>query len=236
MATLKVLALIVAGGSSRRMGFDKLSAPLSGQPVLWRSVDAFDSHPLVDAVVVVAHPERVDAVAAMLRGAKKLAMVVPGGPERYFSVWAGLTAIKVEDSDIVAVHDGARPLIGAQAISSCCEAAARHGAATCARPVTETLKRQGNDGFLAEAVDREGLWIMETPQASKYGILKEAYRKLINDGVTATDENSVLQRAGFPVKIVETGSPNIKITYPSDLSLAEAWLKASRHDKVSDAY
>ncbi len=221
-------ALVVAGGLSRRMGFDKLTVQLGGKPVLRWTVEAFDRHPGIGKIVVVVHAERLEEMRGLLSGLEKVEGVVPGGAERHLSVWAGLRYLAARNCSVVAVHDGARPLIDGVAISACLEVAVRHGAATCARPVTETLKRAGDNGFLGEAVDREGLWAMETPQAARFELLHAAYVKLMADGVAVTDENSALQRAGVPVKIVETGSPNMKITYPSDLRLAEAWLCAMR--------
>lgn len=208
------------------MGFDKLSATLCGLPVLLHTVNVFASLPDISEVVVVGHPSRLDSFRSMLASVDKLAGVVGGGSERCLSVWQGLQFVRERECELVAVHDGARPLVSQADIVSCLEAAEIYGAAACARRVTETLKREAADGFIGEPVERDGLWAMETPQAFQCEPLCKAYEKLLAAGRLATDETSVMQFTGTPVKIVESTSLNVKITYPSDLALAEAWLDA----------
>jgi len=218
---LPTSAIIVAAGSSRRMGFNKLLAPLAGVPVLRRSLLAFAACAEVDEVLVVAAGEVAEAVEQWRAegGMTKLRAVVPGGAERHLSVWAGLEAVST-GCQVVAVHDGARPLIRPQQIAACIHKAVESGSGVCARPVTETLKRVDEQGRVTDAVERDGVWVMETPQVFAVGLLRRAYASVMRDGLTVTDEVSAVRHLGEPVHVVENGWPNLKITFPADLDLA----------------
>ena len=215
-------AIIVAAGSSRRMGFDKLAADLGGKPVLRRSIEAFDACEAVDDIVVVAG----DDVRAMVdswigEGAfSKPVRTCPGGTERHLSVANGLKMIAA-DCELVAVHDGARPLITPGQIARCIAKAQELKAVACARPVTETLKRADARGVITGSIERDGAWVMETPQVFDRAILCTAYEKVIRDGLLVTDEVSAVQHLGVEVFVVGNESPNPKITHPADLRLAE---------------
>lgn len=218
-------AIIVAAGSSRRMGFNKLLAPLAGVPVLQRTLCVFEGCRVIDEIVVVAGDEVGGEIEKWRASGRlsKLTRVVAGGAERHFSVQAGLDAVSAE-ATLVAVHDGARPLIAGRQITRCVERAAECGAAACARLVTETLKRVNADGRISEAIQREGAWVMETPQVFEAALLREAYAKVLADGLLVTDEVSAVQHLGRPVFVVENRLPNPKITFPDDLSLAERFV------------
>ena len=149
--------------------------------------------------------------------------VVEGGAERHLSVWNGIKAVD-EGAAYVAVHDGARPLVTSRAIERCLEVAERTGAATLGHPVTDTVKRCDRAGVVIEAVSRDGLWAMETPQIFENSLLRRAYEQVLASGETVTDEVSAIQRSGTPVTVVANDEPNLKITYPRDLSLAELLL------------
>lgn len=215
-------AIIVAAGSSRRMGFDKLSAPLLGVPVLRRTLDAFLAAPSIGSIVVVCPEDRWQPFADETFA--KPVSRVDGGTDRQDSVAQGLNALSAEVR-WVAVHDGARPLIHADDIARCFQEAETHRAAALARRVTETLKRSDTEDFSSEALSREHLWFMETPQVFEVSLLREAYKKVSTDGLTVTDEVSAIEALGVRVKFVESLHPNLKITTPADLSLAEALLK-----------
>ena len=212
-------AVIVAAGSGRRAGFDKLAAHLDGVPVLRRSVDAFVAAGC-DAVVVVCPPERWVATGLATARFSVPVTRVDGGAERQDSVSAGLQALPPQ-TELVAVHDGARPLITPEGIRRCAEAARENGAAACAHPVVDTLKRaDAADCTLPEPVSREHLWGMETPQIFKLPLLQEAYRTVKAHGLAVTDEVSAVEAAGVQTRLVQVG-PNMKITMPGDLELAE---------------
>jgi 2-C-methyl-D-erythritol 4-phosphate cytidylyltransferase len=214
-------AILVAAGSSQRMGFDKLAAPLAGVPVLRRTLEAFMAAESIAEVVVVCPPERWNLLGTNFT---KPVRRVDGGESRQDSVMAGLAALSLE-SALVAVHDGARPFVSPEDIDRCVSAASENRAAALARMVTETLKRSDPVGFSTEGVSRDHLWFMETPQVFEIPLLVDAYAEVVARGLTVTDEVSVLEAVGVRVKFVESTRTNLKITTPSDLALAEALSK-----------
>jgi 2-C-methyl-D-erythritol 4-phosphate cytidylyltransferase len=210
-------AIIVAAGSSQRMGFDKLAAPLSGIPVLAHSVKAFCEAQSVDQIYVVCSEERF---AELLSGSfDKPVFRVDGGVTRQESVYHGIKALS-EEITVVAVHDGARPMIRVEDIELCLERARKYGAAALGRKVTETVKRADADGFARSSVDRSLLWFMETPQCFRVNILKRAYQNVREKKMQVTDEVSAVESIGISTSLVESRHANIKITLPADLQLA----------------
>lgn len=220
-----MIAIIVAAGSSRRMGFDKLTAELLGAPVVAHSLRAFQACEDVTGIILVTREDRLDEFAQIARqhGITKLACVLPGGSERHFSVANGLEAAKSRggEGEYVAVHDAARPLITPNVISACLKVAqANGGAATCAAPVADTLKRADADGVVTASVDRSGLWAMQTPQIFHLPLLVKAYQAVLERGELVTDEVSAVQMVGAKVALYQNDEPNFKITLPRDLHLA----------------
>ena len=219
-------AIIVAAGSSQRMGFDKLFADLGGRPVVAWSVAAFQACAAVDGIVLVTRPEKETVFRELARseGWTKLRAVLPGGAQRHLSVWNGLQTLAAEGGGTagryVAVHDGARPLVTPDLITRCLDLAQTAGAACCAAPVTDTLKRADALGRIASSVDRTNLWAMQTPQTFAAEALVRAYRAVMDTGEAVTDETSALERIGQPVALLNGGDFNLKITYPQDLELA----------------
>jgi 2-C-methyl-D-erythritol 4-phosphate cytidylyltransferase len=201
------------------MGFDKLSAELRGVPVLRRTLAKFLAADCIDSIIVVCPEERWSLFDGMefTKSVKR----VDGGEIRQNSVAAGLADIS---SDYVAVHDGARPLISTEDIHVSVMEAMTHHAAALARRVTETVKRSDDEGFSVEAVSRENLWFMETPQVFSVPLLRKAYTAVLSSGALNTDEVSALEFIGLRVRLVESKYPNLKITTPADLALAEALL------------
>ena len=216
-------AIIVAAGTSQRMGFDKLFADLGGRPVVAWSVAAFQACAAVEEIILVTRPEREQGFRALAQaeGWNKLRAILPGGAQRHLSVWNGLQTVAADAGENhVAVHDGARPLVTPDTIARCLELAQRTGAACCASPVTDTLKRADTRGRIASGVDRTNLWAMQTPQTFSVPLLLRAYRAVMDAGETVTDETSALERIGQPVALLNSGDFNLKITYPQDLELA----------------
>lgn len=212
-------AVIVAAGSSRRAGFDKLAALLDGVPVLRRSVDAFVAAE-ASTVVVVCPKQRWEETGLDTASFPVPVLRVDGGAERQDSVERGLAALP-EGTRMVAVHDGARPLVTAAGIRACLLAAEETGAAACAHPVVDTLKRADAAGCsLPEAVSRDNLWGMETPQIFNVALLRQAYQNVTQKGLMVTDEVSAVESIGIPTRLVQVGN-NLKITLPGDLELAE---------------
>ncbi len=215
-------AILVAAGSSRRMGFDKLTSSLAGMPVLQHTLHAFLAAESISEIVVVCPESRWEMLADCK--CSKPVRHVEGGENRQDSVVAGLTALSYQ-AEFVAVHDGARPLVSPIDIDRCVATAIEHQAAALARRVTETLKRANTHDMSEAAVPRENLWFMETPQVFKITTLLAAYASVREKNLTITDEVSALEAIGVPVKLIESTHPNLKITTPADLALAEALIR-----------
>ena len=218
-------AIIVAAGSSQRMGFDKLFALLGDKPVVAHTLEAFDRTGCIDEIILVGRNDRLTELQEIVRRVelKKVCHVVPGGIHRQHSVRVGLELL-APDSCYVAVHDAARPLITAEQIGRVFEASRVHGAAALAEPVTDTLKRADDDHFVCGGVDRAGLYAMQTPQIFSRDILVEAYDAVAAKNLSITDEVSAVEQLGRKVRLVPNDEFNLKITYPRDLFLAESFL------------
>ncbi len=216
-------AVIVAAGSSRRMGFDKILTSLAGQPLIRQTVQAFEACHDVQEIVIVCARVRETDVREALSGCKKISAIVAGGETRQDSVGNGLERTTCE---FVAVHDAARPLVTPDLISRCLAEAIVHGAATAAEPVTDTLQRADDAGCCGEVVDREGLWRMQTPQVFRTDDLRRAMNEVRAAGASITDETSALRRMGERVFLVENSEWNFKVTYPRDVAVAEFILQA----------
>lgn len=216
-------AIIVAAGSSRRIGFDKLLAPLVGKPVIEHAVDAFETARSVADILIVTREDRVKEFEQLLRGKSKVRKVVAGGEHRQDSVKAGLQWLD-DQADYVAVHDAARPLVTADQIERTFAQAHEHGAASLAEAVSDTLKR-ARDLAVIESVDRHGLYAMQTPQIFARALLEEAYRAVFAKELHITDEVSAIEQLGHKVVFVPADDFNFKITYERDLRLAEFILR-----------
>jgi 2-C-methyl-D-erythritol 4-phosphate cytidylyltransferase/2-C-methyl-D-erythritol 2,4-cyclodiphosphate synthase len=216
--------VVVAAGSSRRMGgIDKLGVPLLGRPLLAWTLGAFRAVPSVRRLVVVAGPGRVADLAAEPWLQSQDARVVTGGARRQESVANGVRAC---DSDVVLVHDGARPLVTAAVIEAVARGAAAHGAAIPVQPVAETLKRVAGDRVV-ETVDRSALVAAQTPQGARRELLERAWSRYPPDGAREfTDEAALLEATGVPVVAVAGDPDNLKVTLPGDVPRAEAALLA----------
>ena len=217
-----VSAIIVAAGSSRRMGFDKLFAPLCGKPVLWHSLKAFNDCKQVDEILVVSREDGMDQVEHLVSsaGLRKVTKVIGGGAERHISVWNGLQAVDSEGSEFVAIHDGARPLVTPKLIKACLDLAHVHGAACCASQIPDTMKRASIEQMVTESVERTGLWAMQTPQVFSSGLILQAYASLMAKHEMVTDEVSAVQKLGKKIALLKNNDWNLKITFPHDLELA----------------
>ena len=219
-----VSAIIAAAGRGLRLGSAQPKQLLSvgGQTVLERSVALFLAHPTIGEVIVALPADLVEAPPDYLRGASKPLRVVAGGGRRQDSV-ANALRIVSDRTDLVVIHDAARPFASADLIARTIHAAAESGAAVAALPARDTVKigdrRDWAAGALVrETLARESVYLVQTPQAFRREILRDA---LAGDG-DATDESTLVERAGHPVRLVEGEPDNIKITTPEDLRLAEA--------------
>jgi 2-C-methyl-D-erythritol 4-phosphate cytidylyltransferase len=219
-------AIIVAGGSSQRMGFDKLFAVIAGEPVIAHTICAFDCANSVGEIIIVAREERHDDIRKVSRdmGFKKIRAIVPGGVRRQDSVRAGLDRIDRE-TKYVAVHDAARPLITPEQIERTFEQCRVQGAAALAQPINDTLKRVDADLLVVGSVDRHQLYAMQTPQIFERKLIENAYAAVYAEDVFITDEVSAVERLGHKIAVVLNEDFNFKITYPRDLPVAEFILR-----------
>jgi 2-C-methyl-D-erythritol 4-phosphate cytidylyltransferase/2-C-methyl-D-erythritol 2,4-cyclodiphosphate synthase len=219
--------VVVAAGASRRMvGTDKLMAPIGGRPLLAWTLDAVAASPVVERLVLVTAPARVDEVASAAWLPPRVDAVVAGGATRQVSVAAGVRWIAEHDpgrpARPVLVHDGARPLVSPALVTAIAEAAAAHGAAIPVLPVAETLKRVGPDGRITGTVDRASLGAAQTPQGIRRDLLLRAWTAFPPEGPPEfTDEAALLEACRIAVHAIPGEPSNLKVTLPDDLRRAE---------------
>lgn len=213
-------AVIVAGGSGSRMGRPKQMLPLGGKPVLVRTVEAFLQTPEIKEIVVVTPPENRAELQKRFPGI----VFADPGKTRLLSVKNGFLKTSAA-SQLVAVHDGARPLVEPAHISACLQAARQYGAAVLAVPVKDTVK-VCEGGFVQNTLDRAVLWAAQTPQCYRRPVLAEALEKFGQEE-GATDESQLVEKLGIKVRVVPSSYKNNKITTPEDLIFAEALLENS---------
>lgn len=193
---------------------------IAGVPMLVRTLVALGRSGVIGGIVVVVPRAAVKLTRRLItcHRVPRVLAVVPGGRERQESVWRGLQAVPF-DAELVVVHDGVRPLITGALVRGVVAAAGRFGAATCGLPVRETVKR-ARGGLVEATVDREGLWLVQTPQAFARSLLWEAHEKARRDGFVGTDDAVLVERLGVPVRMVPGLADNLKITTPQDLARA----------------
>jgi len=215
----RAAAVIVAGGSGRRIGgpVRKQYLEIDGIPVLLRAVVPFLSDPRIQQVVVVIPADDVEAPPPWL--ASLGVRIVAGGAERGDSVRNGLAAVEAE-ADFVLVHDGARPFVSSEVIDRVLEAAP--SAAIAAVPVTDTMKEVDGDGAITGTPDHARLWQAQTPQGFPREGLARAYARAREEGLAATDDAALYERYVGPVRVVMGSYRNLKVTRPADLAIAEA--------------
>ena len=216
-------AIIVAAGAGKRFGERKQFAYLRAKPVLEWTLERFEAHPEVDAVVLVL-PDEQDLKHYRMRYAK-IVDIVRGGERRQDSVWQGFRLLEAAAPEVVLVHDGARPLVGADLISRVLAAARAEGAAVPALPLEDTVK-EVREGRVVRTVDRSFFVRTQTPQGFLYAVLKKALGQARRDRFYGTDEAMLAERAGIPVSVVPGDPGNIKITTQVDLKIAEGLLDA----------
>lgn len=214
-------AIIVAAGAGKRFGEMKQFAYLRAKPVLEWTLEKFEAHAEVDAVVLVL-PDEQDLKHYRMRYAK-IVDIVRGGDRRQDSVWQGFRIIGAAAPEVVLVHDGARPLVGADLISRVIAAARADGAAVPVLPVEDTIK-EVRDGRVAGTLDRTLLVRAQTPQGFRYDVLKKALEAARRDRFYGTDEAALAERIGIPVTALPGDPRNIKITTAVDIPIAEALL------------
>lgn len=220
-------AIIPAAGRGRRFGrgFNKVLAEASGKPIIAHTLAAFQASALIDGVILVCGAEDTPACRQIVDrfGLSKVTAVIEGGSHRQESVWNGLRRLPDETS-IVVIHDGARPLVNERIIAESVSAASSYGAAVAAVPVTDTIKIADPEGVVVSTPDRDQLFAIQTPQAFRRELIVEAHRRAISDGFYGTDDAALVERLGTSVRLF-TGSPqNIKVTEPHDLEVVSTMM------------
>jgi 2-C-methyl-D-erythritol 4-phosphate cytidylyltransferase len=212
--------LVPAGGLGTRLGrrTPKQFLRLGDASILASTLRHFTRHQAVRGVVIAAPEAHVARTRRLVgRAGRCPVAVVRGGATRQESVWLALQA--APEADVVVVHDAVRPFIDRRLLDAVVAAAAAHGAAICALPIAETVKRV-RDGVVEATLDRAGLWAVQTPQAFRPALLREAHDKARRDGVVGTDDAMLVERLGHPVRVVTGLGGNVKITTPEDLRRA----------------
>jgi 2-C-methyl-D-erythritol 4-phosphate cytidylyltransferase len=225
---MSVFLIIPGAGSGRRLGLDKPKAfvEIGGKALILHTLNPFFAFEDLAEAVIAVPPGMERAMSDLVKGhpfSKKI-QVVLGGTERQDSVMNAFQALEADASDIILIHDAARPLVSGKTIGDVIEKARAFGAAAAVVPVTDTLKSYGPDGAALKTVDRNGLFHAQTPQGFRYGILKKALDTARREGIRGTDTASLVEHLGLPVKAAAGEGRNIKITTRDDLAVAEILL------------
>jgi 2-C-methyl-D-erythritol 4-phosphate cytidylyltransferase len=220
--------ILAAAGEGRRLGhrLPKALVPLAGAPLFLHSLRTFVRLTFVRELALVLPEEWIDRVLAAHGrelARRKVVACVPGGARRQDSVRAGLAALH---TPLVLVHDAARPLVSARAVTAVARAAARHGAAVLAAPSIDTVKRVDGRGRVLETLERSSIWLAQTPQGFRRRVLEKAYA--VGGQKDATDDVQLVERSGGRVVVVASEDPNFKVTGPGDLARAEEILDRGR--------
>lgn len=224
-----VTAIFPAAGASRRMGTgkNKIFLELDGESVLVRTLKTFSQSARINFLIVVTN--EVETVTEILNATPNLKpfAVTAGGSERQYSIANGLKLVP-KDSEIVLVHDTARPLINLETIEKVIDAAEKFGGAIAAVPEKNTIKIIDSEGFVKSTPPRADLVAVQTPQGFKKEILLKAYEQAAIDNFLGTDDASLVERIGGKIKIVQSDYKNIKITTPEDVEIAETFLRSEK--------
>jgi 2-C-methyl-D-erythritol 4-phosphate cytidylyltransferase len=224
----RVGVVVAGGGRGTRMPgtLPKQFLILDRAPIIGRTIALFQSLRCVNEIVVVVPNAHIGRTRTIVRngGYRKVSNIVAGGKERQDSVWRGLRAF-TRTPDFVLVHDAVRPLVSPQVVRAVLRETEKHRAAVVGVHVKDTIKIERDKGFYAETLDRSALWAVQTPQGFAFDLLIRAHRTAQITGLRGTDEASLVERLGIPVRIVEGDSRNIKITTREDLELAKLLLR-----------
>ncbi|MHC6178356.1 2-C-methyl-D-erythritol 4-phosphate cytidylyltransferase [Clostridium sp. JNZ X4-2] len=221
-------AIIVAAGKGKRMksNINKQFINIEGKPVLYYSIDAFNRNSLIDRIVVVCGRDEIEYCRKNVvekYGLYKVVKIVEGGLERQDSVFNGLKALK--NCDVVLIHDGARPLVTKKIIEDGIRYCNIYGACACGMKPKDTIKIKGENGFSRTTLNREELFLVQTPQCFKYDLIYNCHKKVVEEKIHVTDDTMAVEHCGNKVYLYEGSYDNIKITTPEDLNIAEIMMK-----------
>jgi 2-C-methyl-D-erythritol 4-phosphate cytidylyltransferase len=229
---MRVTAIIVAAGEGRRVGgsIPKAYLPIAGRSMILRTLDRCFAARCVDDLVLVVASQELARCEALLKADAALShrpwRLQSGGATRQESVRRGLERTTAE-TEIVVIHDGARPLVSPTLIDRCIELACEKGAVIAGVPVRDTIKVVSQDRRVQSTPDRSGLWEVQTPQFFQRDLIVEAHNRAVREGIHATDDAMLIERMGKPVFVVEGDRSNLKITVPEDILFAEALIQES---------
>lgn len=229
--TKQNIAIVLAAGRGSRMQSEvqKQYLHVGGKPVLYYSLKQFEDFEGVDEIILVTGEKEIEYCREQIvnaYGMKKVKKIIPGGKERYHSVYQGLCA--AENCGYVFIHDGARPFLDGDMLIRALDAVKKFGACVVGMPVKDTIKVADEEQFAVQTPQRSRLWMVQTPQVFDYALIKDAYARMMEQELPGiTDDAMVLEKmTGKSVKLVQGSYQNIKITTPEDLLVAEAFLKS----------
>lgn len=223
---LRVVIAAAGTGSRMKSRINKQYMLLNSRPILSYSLDVFEKYEAVDEIVIVAHPREIEYCEREIVnkfGYRKVKKVIPGGKQRQDSVWAGLLQLN-QDTDYVAVHDGARPLLTLALLDDLIKEAEEWGAAIPGVYVKDTLKMVNRDGFVGNTLDRSSTVFIQTPQVFRFKEIYQAYEMALEEGFKSTDDAALFEKYIGRVKVVPGNYNNLKITTPEDLIIVETLL------------
>lgn len=211
-------AIIVAAGSSQRMGMDKIFAEIGGKPLIAWSVDVCQDSPAISDIIIVFNSKNIDSGKKLCsqRNWTKVKAICTGGARRQDSVQQGLN--RISNCEWVLIQDGARPFITGEMINRGIEAAEKTGAAIAAVPVKDTIKQSDDNQTIKQTIERDLLWTVQTPQIYRFAIISEAYKNIKDE---VTDDAAMVEKLGYKVKIFMGAYNNIKITTQEDMIIAD---------------
>ncbi|MFH1462702.1 MAG: 2-C-methyl-D-erythritol 4-phosphate cytidylyltransferase [bacterium] len=225
------IAVILAAGKSRRMRKnDKIFCQIKGKPLIFYTISAFQKNYQINKIILVARKKFFKRFSSLTQkyGFNKVAAVVEGGKERQDSSFNGLKMAKnlgAKLNDLILFHNGANPLISQEEINAVIKEAKKHKAALIGQPAKDTVKEINKNGFLARTIDRQKIFLAQTPQAIEYKLAEKAFKKALKEKFKGTDDVSLVERMGKKVKAVPGSFKNIKATYSEDLRIIEALLE-----------
>lgn len=233
-----VSVIVAAAGMSNRMGskINKQFINIDNDPILVHTLNKFEQSNYIDEIILIAKEEEVEYCRKEIvrkYGFKKIKKIIKGGKERQDSIYNGILALD-ERSDIVLTHDGARPFVRKQNIEDGIKGVLEYDACVIGVPVKDTIKVVDDDKSVHHTPKRSMLWAAQTPQCFWRSILQKGYEYAINEGIVGTDDSSIVEKAGYDVKMIMGNYDNIKITTPEDLIIAESLLRVDDNLKFKE--
>jgi len=217
---MNIAIILAAGRSKRTKGVNKLLFRVRGKPLIFYTIRAFEKHRQIDKIILVAKKNENFSGLVKKYKFKRVAGVIAGGKERQDSAWAGLKMAKKiggKSKDLLLFHNAANPLVDKRDITAAIKAAKKHGAAVVGQMAKDTVKKTSERGFVAKTLDRKKIFLAQTPQVIEYGLAQKSFARAQKQGYKGTDDASLVERLGKPIKIVISSSKNVKITTREDL-------------------